>query len=72
MFGGFGGGARTCIGKPLAIIQSKIALIKFMKRYKKIQNPEGPIKMVLKLVITPEYFKSKMTIDSNKENWVMR
>lgn len=66
MFGGFGGGARTCIGKHLAIIQSKIALIKFMKRYKKIQNPEGPVKMILKFIYTPEYFNSKMTIDSKE------
>lgn len=31
---GFSGGPRTCIGKYLALVQSKIAIIKFMKRYK--------------------------------------
>lgn len=33
---GFSGGPRTCIGKHLALVQSKIALIKFIQRYKKV------------------------------------
>ena len=66
MLGGFGAGPRTCIGKHLASIESKIGLIKFMKRYKKITIPEGPIKMVVKFVYSPEYFKSKMTIDEKE------
>lgn len=61
--GGFGGGARTCIGKHLAAIESKIGLIKFMKRYKKIKIPDGPIKMTYKFIYSPEYFKSQMAID---------
>ena len=36
VFGGFGGGSRSCIGKQLLRIESKIGLIKFMKRYSKI------------------------------------
>ena len=63
MIGGFSAGARACIGKHLAIVESKIGLIKFMKRYKKIRIPEGPIKMVWKFLYTPEYFKSKMTLN---------
>ena len=63
MLGGFNGGARTCIGKHLALTESKIALIKFMKRYKKITIPEGGIKMVFRTVYKPEYFKTKITIN---------
>ena len=37
-----------------------------MKRYKKITLPEGPIKMVIKFGYSPEYFKSKMTVDEKK------
>ena len=35
----FSAGARTCIGKHLALLDSKIALIKLLKRYKKITVP---------------------------------
>lgn len=38
--GGFSAGARTCIGKHLALMENKIALIKFMKRYKEIRLPK--------------------------------
>ena len=34
-----------------------------MKRYKKIAIPEGPLRWVVKFVYSPEYFKSKMTIN---------
>ena len=36
-FTGFSGGPRSCIGKHLAKLEAKIGLIKFMKRYKKIE-----------------------------------
>ena len=36
VFGGFSAGGRSCIGKHLAMIESKIALIKFLKRYSEI------------------------------------
>lgn len=36
-FYGFSGGPRNCIGKHLAMFEAKIGLIKFMKRYKKIE-----------------------------------
>jgi cytochrome P450 len=33
---GFDAGARACPGKQLALLKSKIAMIKMFKRYKKI------------------------------------
>lgn len=63
MTGGFSAGPRTCIGKHLAMIESKIGLIKFMKRYKRVVIPEEPLKWVLKFVYSPEYFKSKMVLN---------
>lgn len=62
MIGAFSAGARTCVGKHLVQLESKIGLIKFMKRYKKIIIPEGPLKWVTKFVYTPEYFTSKLVI----------
>ena len=35
-FAGFSGGPRGCIGKHLARLEAKVAVIKFFKRYKKI------------------------------------
>ena len=59
VLGGFGGGTRTCIGKHLAMLESKIALIKIMKRYKEIKLPKKNFKMDLKFVYTPEEFETK-------------
>ncbi len=36
---GFGGGPRNCIGKHLALLSSKIALINFIKRYESFEVP---------------------------------
>jgi cytochrome P450 len=38
--GGFGAGARTCIGKHLAMFENKICIIQFLQRYKKIILPQ--------------------------------
>lgn len=61
--GGFSAGPRTCIGKNLALIESKIGLVIFMKRYKKLILPKEPMKMVIKFVYSPQYFRSKMIIN---------
>lgn len=63
VLGGFNAGPRTCIGKHLAMIESKIAMIKFFKRYKKIELPKKDFKMSYKLVVAPEVMISKMTIN---------
>lgn len=34
----FSSGPRSCIGKNLAILQSKIAVIKFLQRYKNLKE----------------------------------
>ena len=36
---GFSGGPRNCIGKHLALLESKIALIKMLRRYNRIILP---------------------------------
>ncbi len=36
---GFGGGPRTCIGKHLALLDTKIFLVKFMRIYKSFKLP---------------------------------
>ena len=41
VFMGFGGGPRSCIGKQLALVESKIALVKLVKRYESIEVPES-------------------------------
>ena len=62
--GGFSAGARTCIGKHLAHIESKIALVKFVKRYKKISLPKNDFKMEFKFLYSPEEFESTMLINT--------
>ena len=53
-FMGFSAGQRGCIGKHLALLESKIALIKFIKRYDKIQLPKQNFKMRAKFLYDPE------------------
>ena len=59
--GGFGGGARTCIGKHLARLESKIGLIKVLKRYSKIELPVEKIRFIVKTNYQPEDLKVKLT-----------
>lgn len=57
---GFGAGIRACIGKQLAHIESKIALIKLIKRYDKIEVPRE-IAMHLKFLYEAESFETVLT-----------
>ena len=36
----FSGGPRTCIGKHLALLESKIAMIKILQRYETLEEVE--------------------------------
>ena len=60
--GGFSAGARTCIGKHLALLESKIGLIKFLRRYEKIMIPEGDFKFEVHLVYAFKQFHTKLKI----------
>ena len=56
VMGGFSNGARTCIGKSLVQLESKIALIKFMRRYCTIRLPKEKIRIRLDLIFAAEKF----------------
>lgn len=60
---GFYAGARTCIGKHLALLETKIATIKFLKRYKQIVIPNKDFKMEYNLTLCAEIFKTKLVIN---------
>ena len=57
---GFSGGPRSCIGKHLALLESKIGLIKLMQRYKQIELGVKEVEMAMKLTYQPRNFLSKM------------
>jgi cytochrome P450 len=58
--GGFSGGARTCLGKHFAKMETKIALIKFFKRYSRVELPTSNIKMISEFFYRPKDFKTKL------------
>ena len=43
-------------------MESKIALIKFLKRYSKIDIPNKDFKMLFKFTYSPEDFLTKLTV----------
>ena len=53
VLGGFGGGARTCIGKHLAMLETKIALISLFKRYSTIIGPKEQPRMIAHALYEP-------------------
>ena len=59
---GFGFGSRSCIGKNLALLESKIGLIKFFKRYNKIKLLKEDYRMVFNVIYESEAFDSQMQI----------
>lgn len=59
-FMGFSFGARSCIGKQLAHTESKVAIIKLIKRYETIEVPKE-VTMHLKFMYEPEPFDVKLT-----------
>lgn len=58
-FMGFSGGLRGCIGKHLAYLESKIALVKLMKRYSKFEIPKEKRTMVHNFVYEPLPFNTR-------------
>ena len=56
VLGGFSSGARSCIGKTLAILEAKIAIIKILKRYKEIEIPKKELNMQMLILYQPEPF----------------
>ena len=61
-FGGFGAGQRMCIGMKLAYLESKIALIKIMKKFSHIQIKDGTIKMQYKFMYATEPIEAILTL----------
>ena len=59
--GGFSAGPRTCIGKHLARLEAKIGLIKFMKRYRKIELFDRDVAFGSGFMYQPKNVLAKMT-----------
>lgn len=59
---GFHAGVRTCIGKQFALLESKIALIKLIKKYKQIILPNKDFKMSYNMTLGSEKFKTKLVL----------
>lgn len=49
-FGGFSAGARTCIGKHLAMLESKIIVVKLLMRYKDLKLKEPNVRVNFKFL----------------------
>ena len=57
---GFSAGPRTCIGKHLALLDSKICFTKILKRYKKIIVPEADPILRISLGVSLEPFSVEL------------
>ena len=65
-FTGFSGGPRTCLGKQLALLESKIGLVKLVLRYSKFSVEKKKLAMKLKFLYEPSQpfniiFEKKVT-----------
>ena len=58
--GGFSAGPRTCIGKHLAKLEAKVGLIKFMKRYRKVELSEE-VEFVFRFLCQPRKIMMNLT-----------
>ena len=58
-FSGFGGGSRSCIGKHFGMLENKVVLIKFMKRYK-FDMQEKELRMKWSLMTIPQKIYTKL------------
>jgi len=62
-FGGFGGGAHSCLGKQLALLASKLLVSVMLLRYDKVEiEEEAKIEMVCRGIYQPTPFKSILHI----------
>ena len=59
-FVGFSAGPRHCIGKQLAYMESKIALVKFVKRYPKFEIPVKELSFSHKFLYEPDEMKTTL------------
>lgn len=65
MLVGFGLGPRNCIGQHLALVQSKVAIIKFYQRYSNVKIPNLPTQFKWKFLYKPDDFKVRVI-----KNWL--
>ena len=62
----FSGGPRGCIGKNLALFESKVMMIKFMKRYDKLFEP-GKDNREIVMLLTNHIKNSNVELTKYKE-----
>lgn len=48
----FSGGPRSCVGEQLAMLEIKVILLQFVKRFTVKENPEAPLRMLMKVLNT--------------------
>lgn len=67
-FGGFSYGARTCLGKQLAYITTKVITVVLLERYSHIQvDPSSQISFCVRSFYTPTPFLTQLTRPQTQE-----